>query len=109
MKYIVTRIEKVLKEGISKTGNAYSLDFTNVTFSVPVNDPSQFGSKETTFQYGSAGKFSSLEALRGSLPIEMDITMGVEMDNYGNPKTVITDIKALSSSSPTSTHNTASK
>lgn len=100
MKYLVTRIEKVLKSGTSKTGNAYSLDFTNVTFSVPVNDPLSFGAKETTFQYGSAGNFSNLEALRGRLPVEMDITMGVEMDTYGNAKTVITDIKALPSATP---------
>lgn len=100
MKYLVTRIEKVLKSGLSKTGNAYSLDFTNITFSVPVNDPLQFGSKETTFQYGEAVNFSHLEALRGRLPVEMDITVGVQMDAYGNAKTVITDIKALPSSAP---------
>lgn len=97
MIYLVTRIEKVLKNGVSKTGNAYSLDFTNVTFSVPVNDPLSFGAKETTFQYGLASNFSTLETLRGRLPISMDITVGVEMDAYGNAKTVITDIKALSS------------
>lgn len=95
MKYLVTRIEKVLKSGTSKTGNAYSLDFTNVTFSVPTNEPDVFGSKETTFQYGTASNFLTLEALRGRLPVEMDITMGVAMDSYGNAKTVITDIKAL--------------
>ena len=100
MKYLVTRIEKVLKAGTSKTGNAYSLDFTNVTFSVPVNESLAFGAKETTFQYGSAGNFANLEALRGRLPVEMDITMGVEMDTYGNAKTVITDIKALPSTAP---------
>lgn len=100
MKYTVTRIEKVLKSGISGKGNAYSLDFTNITFSIPTNESDVFGSKETTFQYGNAAKFSSLEALRGRLPVEMDITMGVEMDSYGNAKTVITDIKALPSATP---------
>ena len=101
MKYLVTRIEKVLKSGnSSKTGNPYSLDFTNITFSVPTNESDVFGSKETTFQYGSASNFSALEALRGRLPVEMDITMGVEIDNYGNAKTVITDIKAISSAQP---------
>lgn len=97
MKYLVTRIEKVLKSGTSKTGNAYSLDFTNITIAAPVNEPLLFGSKETTFQFGSAGNFSNLEALRGRLPLEMDITIGVQMDSYGNAKTVITDIKALQS------------
>lgn len=100
MKYTVTRIERVLKKGISKTGNAYSLDFTNVTFSVSTNESDVFGSKETTFQYGEAANFSKLEALRGRLPVEMDITMGVEMDSYGNAKTVISDIKALPSVTP---------
>lgn len=100
MKYLVTRIERVLKSGTSKTGNAYSLDFTNITFSVPTNESDVFGSKETTFQYGAASNFASLEALRGRLPIEMDITVGVAMDAYGNAKTVITDIKALPSSAP---------
>lgn len=98
MKYTVTRIEKVLKSGTSAKGNAYSLDFTNITFSVPVNDPLLFGEKEATFQYGTAANFSNLEALRGRLPIDMDITMGIQMDAYGNAKTVITDIKALQSS-----------
>lgn len=101
MKYLVTRIERVLKSGTSnKTGNSYSLDFTNITFSVSTNESDVFGSKETTFQYGKASNFSNLEALRGRLPVEMDITMGVEMDSYGNAKTVITDIKALSSTTP---------
>ncbi len=104
MKYTVTRIEKVLRTGTSKTGNAYSLDFTNITFSVPVNESESFGSKETTFQYGSASNFATLEALRGRLPIEMDITVGIEMDNYGNARTVITDIKALPSASPVQTN-----
>ena len=103
MKATVTRIERVLKSGTSKTGNAYSLDFTNITFVVPVSDPDQFGSKETTFQYGTASNFSNLEALRGRLPVEMDITMGVELDAYGNTKTVITDVKALPSSTPAQT------
>lgn len=103
MKYTVTRIEKVLKSGTSKTGNPYSLDFTNITVSVPVNEPEQFGfvaSKDTTYQYGSASNFASLEALRGSLPLDMDLTLGVSMDTYGNAKTVITDIKALPSATP---------
>lgn len=103
MKYLVTRIEKVLKSGTSKTGNAYSLDFTNITVSVPVDDPNQFGaiaSKDTTYQYGSAANFANLEALRGRLPLEMDLTLGVNMDAYGNAKTVITDIKALPSTTP---------
>lgn len=103
MIFTVTRIEKVLKSGTSKTGNPYSLDFTNVTVSVPVNDANQFGSvasKDTTYQYGSASNFSNLEALRGCLPVEMDLTMGVEMDAYGNAKTVITEMKALPSATP---------
>ena len=104
MKVTVTRIERVLKSGTSKkSGNAYSLDFTNITFVVPVSDPDQFGTKETTFQYGAASNFSNLEALRGRLPVEMDITIGVEMDTYGNAKTVITDVKALPSSTPAQT------
>lgn len=100
MKYTVTRIEKVLKSGTSKTGNPYALDFTNITVSVDVDDANQFGSiasKDTTYQYGSAANFASLEPLRGRLPLEMDLTLGVQMDAYGNAKTVITDIKALPS------------
>lgn len=100
MKYLVTRIEKVLKSGLSKTGNAYSLDFTNITVSVPVNEVDAFGSKEVTFQYGKASNFDTIESLRRSLPIEMDISIGVEMDSYGNAKTVITDLKALPSNAP---------
>nr|WP_193216001.1 hypothetical protein [Psychrobacter sp.]QJS05420.1 hypothetical protein [Psychrobacter sp.] len=100
MKYLVTRIERVLKSGVSAKNNPYSLDFTNITFSVSTNETDVFGSKETTFQYGKAANFSTLEALRGRLPIEMEITMGVEMDSYGNAKTVITDIKAIPSAQP---------
>lgn len=103
MKATVTRIERVLRSGTSKTGNAYSLDFTNITFVVPVSDPDQFGTKETTFQYGKSSNFANLESLRGRLPVEMDITMGVEMDTYGNAKTVITDVKALPSSTSVNT------
>lgn len=93
MKAIVHRIEKVLKSGTSKTGNAYSLDFTNVATSVPVNEAEVFGSKEMVYQYGAASNFSKLDALRGKLPCEVEIDLGVEMDSYGNPKTVITDVK----------------
>jgi hypothetical protein len=100
MKYTVTRIEKVLKSGTSKSGNAYSLDFTNITVSVPVAEVDAFGFKEVTFQYGKASNFDTIESLRRSLPVQMDITIGVEMDTYGNPKTVITDMKALPASTP---------
>ena len=92
--YIVTRIERVKKEGKAKeTGNPYSLDFTNITLSVPVSDLDVYGSKEMTYQYGSADNFAKLDALRGKLPCQVDLDLGVEMDKYGNPKTVITDVK----------------
>lgn len=93
MKYTVTRIEEVLKSGISKTGNAYALDFVNLTVAVSVNDVSIFGSKETTYKYGAASNFARLEVLRGRLPLEVDLDIGIEMDTYGNPQTVITDVK----------------
>ncbi|AXH75592.1 MAG: hypothetical protein [Inoviridae sp.] len=93
MKVMITRVERVLKSGLSKTGNAYSLDFTNIFVSVPLNDADAFGSKEMTYQYGSAANFDKLVSLRGSLPCSVDVELGVEMDNYGNPKTVVTDVK----------------
>ncbi|SJN27187.1 hypothetical protein [Psychrobacter sp. JB385] len=94
MKYIVSRIERVKKEGKAKeTGNPYSLDFTNITVLVPVSDTDQYGSKETTYQYGSADNFAKLDALRGKLPCEVEMDLGIEMDKYGNPKTVFTDVK----------------
>lgn len=94
MKVIVNRVERVLRSGVSqKNGNAYSLDFTSVFVSVPVNDADTFGTKEISYQYGSAADFDKLASLRGSLPCSLDIELGVEVDSYGNPKTVITDIK----------------
>lgn len=93
MKAIVIRIEKVLISGTSKKGNPYSLDFTNVATSVPFNEVDGFGSKEMQYQYGTSANFAKLDALRGKLPCEVDLELGVEMDNYGNPRTVIKDLK----------------
>lgn len=93
MRFIVKRIESLKKEGTSKTGNAYVLDFTNIIVDVPYDRVDGFGSKEMKYQFGSAENFKKLEVLRGKLPCEVELVLGTELDSYDNPVTVVTDIK----------------
>lgn len=93
MKVIVKRIERVNRSGTSKAGNAYTINQTNLVCDVPFSSVDGFGSKEMVYQYGDHSKFSDLETLRGKLPYELDIELGTQLDNYDNPKTVVTSVK----------------
>lgn len=93
MKFLVSRIGKQLRSGVSKAGNAYSMDYTEIVVSVPLNTADSFGSKELVYQYGTAADYEKLEVLRGSLPCEVELELGTTVDSYGNPKTVVTSVK----------------
>lgn len=93
MKFNVNRITRQNRSGTSKTGNPYSLDFVEIAVSVPLNTPDSFGSKEIVYQYGKAADFSKLEPLRSQLPCDVDLELGNEIDDYGNAKTVVIDVK----------------
>lgn len=92
MKFTVSRVTKQNRSGTSKTGNPYALDFVEIVVSVPFNTPNAFGHKEVVYQYGKAADFSKLESLRSRLPCEVDLELGHEVDDYGNAKTVVTDV-----------------
>lgn len=96
MKMIVRRIESINREGVSrKTGEPYHIDVTQVTVDVPFNTPQGFGLKEITYPYGDAANFDrkGLSRLAGQLPIELDVDLGVDMNNYDSPVTIVNDIK----------------
>lgn len=96
MKFLVSRIQKQLRSGISKTGNPYSMDHVDIVVSVPLSTSDAFGSKELVYQYGTASDFDKLDVLRSSLPCDVDLELGTIIDTYGNPKTVVTSVKPIS-------------
>lgn len=93
MKVLIKRIERVNRSGTSKAGNPYTIDQTNVVCDVPFDSPDGFGFKEISYQYGSHTNFLGLESLRGSLPVELDIELGTELNQYGTPVTVVKSVK----------------
>ncbi len=101
MKILISRIESLVKSGTSKGGNPYSLDFTKITALVPFHTAEGFGFKEMTYDYGKAANFQKLESLRGALPANVEVEIGIENDQYGNPLTVITDVKVATATNPT--------
>lgn len=97
MKMKVIRIEHEKLDGISKTGKPYSLDYTRVAVEVPFSSPKGFGTKEIEYQYGDHTNFGKIESLRDRLPLECELQLGQIVNDYGNPVTIITDIRVPAS------------
>lgn len=95
MKVIVKRIERLNRTGTSKSGNAYTLDRTTVVADVPFSSTDGFGAKEMEYQYGDHTNFLDLEKYRGKLPLELDIELGTELNQYDQPVTVIKSINDI--------------
>lgn len=93
MKMTVIRVERVERSGTSKAGNPYHIDQTNVVVQVPYAEADGYGFKEQSFRYGKASKFAGLEVLRNQLPLELEMELSVEVNDYGQPVTVIKDLK----------------
>ena len=87
MKMTVIRVERVERSGTSKAGNPYNIDQTNIVVQVP------YGFKEQSFKYGKASQFAKLDTLRDRLPVELEFDLGIEINDYGQPVTVIKDLK----------------
>lgn len=97
MKMLVNRIERTNVAGVSKkTGNAYNINQTNVTITIPFESADGFGVKEMTYQFGDSSNFLQLEQFRGKLPAELDLELGTELNQYGNPITVVKSVKPVS-------------
>lgn len=92
MKMKVVAISRVNKSGISQKGSPYNIDRTDVTVEVPYSTPEGFGFKYTTYRYGKSDNFTKLEQYRSKLPVELDIELGVELNQYEMPETVIVNI-----------------
>lgn len=94
-KFIISRIEALKNAGISKkTGNPYSLDFTNVIVQLPVSNDNSIGFKEFSYQYGKSDEFQKLKPLlEGRLPLECEMELDLEVSEFGNSIMVIKDLK----------------
>lgn len=90
---LVESINRVKRSGKSKNGNDYTIDVTEVVVKVPYDNADGFGSKFITYPYGKSDNFEKLQTLRGKLPIELDIELGSELNQYSQPVTVVNDIK----------------
>lgn len=95
MKMIVNRIERTNRQGTSKSGNPYHIDNTMVTVVIPFENSDGFGVKEMSYEFGTSQNFSTLDFCRGKLPMELDVELGTQLNQYGNPVTVITSIKPI--------------
>ena len=93
MKMKVIRVNATNRSGLSKTGNPYNIDQTEITVQVPYSSPEGFGFKEMTYQYGDSSQIAKLMPLRDHLPIDCDIELGVSLNSYGSTQTIVTDIK----------------
>lgn len=89
----VIAITKTNIQGTSKKGQPYHIDQTRLTVSVPFDSEDGFGVKVTDYTVGSSSDFVKYAPLRGKLPLEMDITLGVEVNQYGQAVTVVTDVQ----------------
>lgn len=98
MKMLVNRINRTNVSGTSKkTGNPYTINNTEVTVTIPFDIPDGFGGKEMTYPFGDSANFLQLEKFRGKLPCELDVELGTELNQYGNPVTVVKSVKAVES------------
>lgn len=96
MKMLVKRMTRVNRSGIGKTGKPYTIDQTVIAVALPFDDVDGFGQKEMEYRFGDHTKFTPLEKYRGKLPLELDIELTTQLDQYGNPVTVIGSINDLS-------------
>lgn len=95
MKMTVVAIEAVNIQGTSKKGQPYHIDETRLTVALPFDKDDGFGIKTHEYRYGTSADFAKFTALRGKLPAELDITLATELNNYGQPVTVVTDVKLV--------------
>lgn len=93
MKMLVESINRVKRSGKSQKGNDYNIDVTEIVVKVPYDNLDGFGSKFINYPYGKSENFEKLQSLRGKLPLELDIELGTELNQYDQPVTVVIDIK----------------
>lgn len=93
MKMTVIAITQTNIQGTSKKGQPYHIDQTSLTVAVPFDTDDGFGVKVTDYTVGRSSEFVKYAPLRGRLPVELDITLGVDVNQYGQPVTVVTDVK----------------
>lgn len=93
MKVIIKAITCADIQGTSKKGNPYHIDETRISVELPFNDENGFGVKLQDYAIGKASEFVKYEPFRGKLPIEADIELGVELNQYGQAVTVVQSLK----------------
>lgn len=102
MKMTVVAISKADIQGVSKKGAPYKIDETRLTVALPFDTDDGFGIKTHEYVFGKAADFNKYQDLRGKLPVEADITLATELNTYGQPVTVVSDLKILSVKAPQS-------
>lgn len=95
MRVIIKAVTRADIQGTSKKGNPYHIDETRISIELPFDDENGFGVKLQEYSIGKAKEFESLANLRGKLPVEADIELGVELNQYGQPVTKIKDFKLV--------------
>lgn len=93
MKVMIKAITRADIQGTSKKGNPYHIDETRISVELPFNDDNGFGVKLQEYAIGKSKEFAKYEQLRGKLPVEADIELGIELNQYGQAVTVVQDLK----------------
>lgn len=97
MKMTVVAITRVNIQGTSKKGLPYHIDETRLSVALPFDNDEGFGIKTHEYVFGDSMMFERFKSYRGKLPADFDITLGTELNQYGQPQTVVTDVQPFKS------------
>lgn len=97
MKMTVVAISRTNIQGTSKKGLPYHIDQTNIVVALPFDNEDGFGIKTHEYNFGNSQTFEKFKQYRGKLPQDFDITLTTELNQYGQPVTVVSDVQPVSS------------
>lgn len=95
MKMTVLAIEAIDITGTSKKGLPYHINETRLTVSLPFDKDTGFGIKVHEYVFGTSENFDKFKVFRNKLPAEFDITLATQLNQYGQPVTVVTDVQPI--------------
>lgn len=95
MKMTVVAISKVNISGTSKKGLPYHINETRLTVALPFDNDDGFGIKTHEYSFATSDAFERFKNYRGKLPADFDITLVTELNQYGQPATVVADVQPV--------------
>lgn len=95
MKMTVVAITRLNIQGTSKKGLPYHINETRISVALPFDNDDGFGIKTHEYAFGDSMAFDRFSSFRGKLPAEFDITLTTELNQYGQPQTVVSDVQPV--------------